>query len=57
MDLGTDETFLSIPEVPGGEYTDIEVTFGVDSLHNVQVHKPGALAPSNSMFWSWNWDI
>lgn len=54
VDLGTDETFLSIPDVPGGEYTDIEVTFGVDSLHNVSGAQTGALAPSNSMFWSWN---
>lgn len=45
---------LSIPNVPGGEYTAVEITYGVDSLRNVSGAQTGALDPANGMFWSWN---
>jgi hypothetical protein len=45
---------LSIPNVPTGEYTDMEYTLGVDSLKNVSGAQTGALSVSNNMFWSWN---
>lgn len=47
-------TSLSIPNVPNGDYTDMEYTLGVDSTRNVSGAQTGALAASNDMFWSWN---
>ncbi len=43
-----------IPDVPGGEYTDVEITFGVDSLRSTSGAQTGALSVTNGMFWSWN---
>jgi hypothetical protein len=55
VDLATTGSeILSIPNVPTGEYTDMEYTLGVDSLRNVSGAQSGALAVSNNMFWSWN---
>lgn len=55
VDLSTSGSeILSIPNVPIGEYTDMEYTMGVDSLRNVAGAQTGALAVSNNMFWSWN---
>lgn len=45
---------LTIPNVPVGEYTDMQYTMGVDSTRNVSGAQSGALATSNNMFWSWN---
>ncbi|GGF18566.1 MbnP family protein [Hymenobacter cavernae] len=45
---------FTIPDVPIGDYTSINFTIGVDSLHNVSGAQRGALDPSNDMFWSWN---
>lgn len=45
---------LTLTGVPAGQYTDMEYTFGVDSLRNVSGAQTGALAISNNMFWSWN---
>ncbi len=55
VDLATaGSEILSIPNVPTGEYTDMEYTMGVDSLRNVSGAQSGALAVANNMFWSWN---
>ena len=55
VDLSTSGSeILSIPNVPVGEYTDMEYTMGVDSLRNVSGAQTGALAVANNMFWSWN---
>ncbi len=55
VDLSTSESeILTIPNVPVGEYTDMEYTMGVDSLRNVSGAQSGALAVANNMFWSWN---
>lgn len=55
VDLATPGSeILSIPNVPTGEYTDMEYTMGVDSLRNVSGAQSGALAVANNMFWSWN---
>ncbi|MBK8625192.1 MAG: hypothetical protein IPN86_06430 [Saprospiraceae bacterium] len=43
-----------VPNVPGGEYTDVEMMFGVDSLRNASGAQTGALDPAKGMFWSWN---
>jgi len=45
---------IKLDNVPTGDYTGIEVTFGVDSLRNVSGAQTGDLAQSNGMFWSWN---
>ncbi len=45
---------LDFTGVPAGEYTSLEITFGVDSLRNVSGVQTGALDPANNMFWSWN---
>lgn len=45
---------LHFSNVPAGEYVAMEVTFGVDSLHNVSGAQAGDLDPSNGMFWDWN---
>ena len=55
VDLGVnDGTHLHLENIPGGEYTDIEMMFGVDSLRNVSGAQTGALDPAKGMFWSWN---
>lgn len=45
---------LDLTGVPPGQYTEMEYTFGVDSLRNVSGAQTGALSVSNNMFWSWN---
>jgi hypothetical protein len=45
---------LTLSEVPIGNYTDLEVTFGVDSTRNVSGAQTGALSLTHGMFWSWN---
>jgi hypothetical protein len=55
VDASTDDgKVITIPDVPGGEYTDVEVMYGVDSLSSTSGAQAGALAPSKGMFWSWN---
>lgn len=45
---------VEISNVPGGEYTDVEITYGVDSTRNFSGAQTGALDPAKGMFWSWN---
>lgn len=47
-------TIMDLPDIPGGTYTAIQMTYGVDSLRNVSGAQSGALSPSQGMFWSWN---
>lgn len=47
-------TKLSIPNVPGGNYTKIRFMIGVDSTRNVSGAQTGALDPANGMFWTWS---
>jgi len=49
-----DGNVLALSNVPAGNYTSIDFTFGVDSIRNVSGAQSGALAPSNNMFWDWN---
>lgn len=37
-----------------GNYSSLNFTLGVDSLHNVSGAQTGALDPLNDMFWTWN---
>jgi hypothetical protein len=43
-----------IPDVPGNEYTDVEMMFGVDSTRCTSGAQTGVLDPAKGMFWSWN---
>jgi hypothetical protein len=43
-----------LPSIPGGIYTGIRYTIGVDSARNVSGSQTGALDPANGMFWTWN---
>ncbi|MDC3220631.1 hypothetical protein OAT71_02335 [Flavobacteriales bacterium] len=45
---------INISDVPTGNYTGMEVTFGVDSNRNVSGAQSGALDVINGMFWNWN---
>lgn len=45
---------IGIENVPSGDYTALEIVFGVDSTRNVSGAQEGALDPANGMFWSWN---
>lgn len=45
---------ILLDAVPGGHYTTLEFTIGVDSLHNCSGAQSGALDPVNAMFWAWN---
>jgi hypothetical protein len=45
---------LDIPNVPADEYTDVEMTFGVDSTRCTSGAQTGALDPAKGIFWSWN---
>ncbi len=47
-------TKLAIPNVPGGVYTSVRFTIGVDSTRNVSGAQTGALDPANDMFWGWS---
>ena len=55
VDLSNSQTAtVSLSNIPVGDYTDVQYTFGVDSTRNVSGVQDGALSPSNGMFWSWN---
>lgn len=55
VDLNKSESnLLSLNNIPGGEYTDVEIMYGVDSTRNTSGAQTGALDPANGMFWSWN---
>lgn len=55
IDLTNEESaLLSVTKVPNGDYTAVQFTIGVDSLHNVSGSQTGALSVSNGLFWSWN---
>ncbi|MFZ1751039.1 MAG: MbnP family protein [Saprospiraceae bacterium] len=43
-----------IPDVPGGEYVEVEMMFGVDSTRSTSGAQSGSLDPAKGMFWSWN---
>ncbi len=47
-------TMLHVPNVPGGTYTSIRFTVGIDSARNVSGAQTGALDPANGMFWTWS---
>lgn len=47
-------TFITLAEVPFGEYTGAEFTIGVDANRVSQGAQTGALDPANKLFWSWN---
>ena len=47
-------TKLAIPNVPGGGYTSVRFSIGVDSARNVSGAQTGALDPANGMFWTWS---
>lgn len=47
-------TKLLLPDVPGGAYTSVKFTLGVDSARNVSGAQTGALDPANGMFWTWS---
>jgi hypothetical protein len=53
-DPATGSNILTIPNVPGNEYTDVEMMLGVDSLRSGSGAQTGALDPAKGMFWSWN---
>lgn len=44
---------LQIPNVPAGEYVEMQWMVGVDSTRNVSGTQSGALDPSLGMFWTW----
>jgi len=55
VDLSIDNgNELTLENVPAGEYTGVEIMFGVDSLKSVSGAQTGALSPAEGMFWSWN---
>ena len=45
---------INFSNIPSGNYTDLEYTLGVDSLHNVSGAQDGALSVTEGMFWNWN---
>lgn len=45
---------FKLPKVPGGKYSSVTFTIGVDSLRNVSGAQTGALDPALGNFWSWN---
>lgn len=48
------EMTFNMATVPGGKYTSVTFTIGVDSLRNVSGAQTGALDPALGNFWSWN---
>ncbi len=46
--------FLTLENVPFGEYTEITFTVGVDANQVDQGAQTGALDPAKGLFWSWN---
>ncbi len=49
----TNSLKVDLANIPGGKYTGLEYTIGVDSARNVSGSQTGALDPANGMFWSW----
>jgi hypothetical protein len=45
---------IEVDSVPLADYKAVRYMIGVDSVRNFSGVQSGALAPSNSMFWSWN---
>ncbi len=45
---------ITLTDIPGGTYTSLRMTIGVDSTRNVSGAQTGALDPAHGMFWSWN---
>ena len=54
VDASMQNPTIELKEVPEGRFVGIKYLIGVDSTRNVSGVQEGALAPSNSMFWSWN---
>ncbi len=46
--------FITLPDIPAGDYTGVSFIIGVDSTRNTPGVQTGALDPVNAMFWSWN---
>jgi hypothetical protein len=42
-----------LQNVPNGEYTEIQIMIGVDSIRNISGVQSGALDPAWGMFWTW----
>ena len=51
---GDQPSFLWLYEIPGGEYTGMEYSLGVDSLRATEGPYTGDLAPDKNMFWNVN---
>ncbi len=49
-----DSKVINLENVPSGEYSSINITIGVDSIHNCSGVQSGALDPVKGMFWAWN---
>lgn len=45
---------VSFSNIPLGNYTGLEFTFGIDSVRNYSGAGDGALDPINGMYWTWN---
>ena len=45
---------IRLENVPGGEYSSVTFTIGVDSTKNVNGANTGAIDPGNGMHWTWN---
>lgn len=45
---------IEFTNIPSGNYTELQYTLGVDSLHNVSGAQEGALSVTEGMFWNWN---
>lgn len=45
---------ITLTDVPEGDYTSLDFTIGIDSLHNCNGAQTGALDPLNGMYWTWN---
>lgn len=50
----TNSMQVIINNIPGGIYSSIQFTLGVDSIDNCSGAQSGALDPVNGMFWAWN---
>ncbi len=45
---------ITVKDIPAGEYSELQYTFGVDSLRNVSGAQTGDLSVTAGMFWSWS---
>jgi hypothetical protein len=52
----SNDTIISIPNIPLGNYTEAELSIGVDSVRNHTGAQTGALDPTvaDDMFWVWS---